>query len=114
MRDAHLRVTFRRRHPGRSAPRCRAMLLLQGGSAMASAPLGLAEIEAMIADAEARIVALRRYPARDGGPVRDPADPLDKLSCLEIWLRALCRTRMQMLLGMPETELPAARPSWLH
>jgi hypothetical protein len=81
---------------------------------MATAPLGLSEIEAMIADAESQIVALRLRLARDVGPMRDPTDPLDKLSCLEIWLRALRRTRTRMLLGLPETELPPAGPAWLH
>jgi hypothetical protein len=79
---------------------------------MASAPLGLAEIEAMIGDAEAEIVALRDRLACDGGPAPDPTDPLDELSCLEIWLRALRRTRM--LLGMPELEALPAKPRWLH
>ncbi len=51
---------------------------------MASAPLGLAEIEAMIGDAEVEIVALRHRLACDGGPTPDPTDPLDELSCLEI------------------------------
>jgi hypothetical protein len=79
---------------------------------MASAPLGLAEIEAMIGDPEAEIVALRHCLACDGGPTPDPTDPLDELSCLEIWLRALRRTRM--LLGMPELEALPAKPRWLH
>jgi hypothetical protein len=81
---------------------------------MASAPLGLAEIEAMIGDAEAEIVALRHRLACDGGPTPDPTDPLDELSCLEIWLRALRRTRTRMLLGMPELEALPAKPRWLH
>jgi hypothetical protein len=81
---------------------------------MASAPLGLAEIEAMIGDAEAEIVALRHRLACDGGPAPDPTDPLDELSCLEIWLRALRRTRTRMLLGMPGLEALPAKPRWLH
>ena len=81
---------------------------------MASASLGLAEIEAMIGDAEAEIVALRHRLACDGGPALDPTDPLDELSCLEIWLRALRRTRTRMLLGMPELEALPAKPRWLH
>jgi hypothetical protein len=43
-----------------------------------------------------------------------PTDPLDELSCLEIWLRALRRTRTRMLLGMPELEALPAKPRWLH
>ncbi len=58
--------------------------------------LELAEIEAMIARAEAELSALRFRLGREGRAV-DPSDPFDPVHCLEIWLAALYATRARLL-----------------
>lgn len=55
----------------------------------------LAEIEALIAKAEAELVVLTRAGAAAS---RDRADADDALACLELWLKAL-RARRDGLLG---------------
>jgi hypothetical protein len=55
-------------------------------------PLELAEVEALIARAEAELATLRRRLGREGR-VPDPADPFDPVRCLEIWLAALYAAR---------------------
>ena len=59
-------------------------------------PPELAEIEALIAQAEAELAALRRRLGQDGRPP-DPSDPFDPVGCLEIWLAALYATRAGLL-----------------
>ncbi len=56
----------------------------------------LAEIEALIARAEAELAELARGLEQDGhGP--DPSDPFDPVGCLEIWLRALRDRRDELV-----------------
>ena len=56
---------------------------------------GLAEVEAMIGDAEAELEAVRRRLERRGR-VPDPSDPADPVACLEIWLAALRAHRARL------------------
>ena len=48
-----------------------------------------ADIERLIARAEADLVDLMLHRAREVGPMPDPADPADPARCLQIWLAAL-------------------------
>jgi hypothetical protein len=57
----------------------------------------LAEIEALIEQAEHELQGLRARFTRNGGPPLDPSDPADPISCLEIWLAALCGRRAILL-----------------
>src|SRR3954452_1811923 len=56
----------------------------------------LAEVEVLIAEAEAELAVLRRHPEREGR-APDPSDPFDLAGCLEIWLRALREHRDDLL-----------------
>jgi len=56
----------------------------------------LAEVEALIAQAEAELAVLGRHPERDGR-APDPSDLFDPTGCLEIWLRALREHRDNIL-----------------
>ena len=58
----------------------------------------LAEVEALIAQAETELAVLRRSLEREGRPL-DPSDPCDPAGCLEIWLRALRERRDDLLRG---------------
>jgi hypothetical protein len=58
----------------------------------------LAEVEALIAQAETELAVLRRPLEREGRPP-DPSDPFDPAGCLEIWLRALRERRDDLLRG---------------
>ena len=51
--------------------------------------LSSAEIEALIAQAEADLAVLKLREQRDGRACRDPSDPADPQRCLELWLAAL-------------------------
>ena len=52
---------------------------------------GLAEIEGLLARAEAALAGLRL--GREAGPPPDPSDPADPVRCLEIWIAALRAAR---------------------
>jgi hypothetical protein len=52
-----------------------------------------AEIEALIAQAEADLAVLKLREQRNGGARRDPSDPADPQCCLELWLAALFASR---------------------
>ena len=52
-----------------------------------------ADIERLIARAEADLVDLMLRRAREVGPMPDPADPADPTRCLQIWLAALRSVR---------------------
>ena len=56
----------------------------------------LAEVEALIAQAETELAVLRR-PLEREGRFPDPSDPFDPAGCLEIWLRALRERRDDLL-----------------
>ena len=56
----------------------------------------LAEVEALIAEAEAELAVLRQHLEREGR-APDPSDPSDPTRCLEIWLRALRERRDDIL-----------------
>jgi hypothetical protein len=58
----------------------------------------MAEVEALIAEAEAELAVLRR-PLEREGRTPDPSDPFDPAGCLEIWLRALRERRDDLLRG---------------
>ena len=58
----------------------------------------LAEVEALIAQAETELAVLRR-PLECEGRSPDPSDPFDPAGCLEIWLRALREFRGDLLRG---------------
>jgi hypothetical protein len=58
----------------------------------------LAEVEALIAQAETELAVLRRPLEREGRSP-DPSDPFDPAGCLEIWLRALREFRGDLLRG---------------
>ena len=58
----------------------------------------LREIEDMLAEAEAALMALGLHLGREG-LVADPSDPLDPVGCLGIWLDALRRRRDELLRG---------------
>jgi hypothetical protein len=66
-------------------------------------PLPPAEIEALIAQAEADIAILKLREQRDGGAGRDPSDPADPQRCLELWLAALYASRP----GLPRSDRQA-------
>lgn len=59
-------------------------------------PPELAEVEALIAQAEAGLAVLRRRLEREGR-TPDPLDPSDPGGCLELWLRALRERRDDVL-----------------
>ena len=52
-----------------------------------------ADIERLIARAEADLVGLMLRRAREAGPPPDPSDPADPTRCLQIWLAALRSVR---------------------
>ena len=56
----------------------------------------LAEVEALIAQAETELAVLGRFLEREGR-FFDPADPFDPVGCLEIWLAALYAARAGLL-----------------
>ena len=59
-------------------------------------PPELAEIEALIAEAEAELAVLRQR-LECGSRAPDPSDPFNPVGCLEIWLAALYATRAGLL-----------------
>ena len=52
-----------------------------------------ADIERLIARAEADLAGLTLRRAREAGPSPDPSDPADPARCLQIWLAALRSVR---------------------
>jgi len=52
-----------------------------------------ADIERLIARAEADLAGLTLRRAREAGPPPDPSDPADPARCLQIWLAALRSVR---------------------
>ena len=56
----------------------------------------LAEVEALIAEAEAKLAVLRQHLECEGR-APGPSDPFDPVGCLEIWLRALRERRDDIL-----------------
>jgi hypothetical protein len=52
-----------------------------------------AEIEALIAQAEADLAILKLREQRNGGARRGPSDPADLQRCPELWLAALYASR---------------------
>ena len=55
----------------------------------------LAEVEVMIAQAEAELAELRRRLEQEGRSP-EPSDPSDPVGCLEIWLAALRTCRKEL------------------
>ena len=58
----------------------------------------LAEVEALVAQAEVELAVLRQRLEHEGRSP-DPSDPFDSVGCLEIWLRALRERRDDLLCG---------------
>jgi hypothetical protein len=57
----------------------------------------LASIEALIERAEDELETLRLHLEATGGPPPNRSNPSDPVSCLEIWLAALCGRRAALL-----------------
>jgi hypothetical protein len=78
-----------------------------------------ADIERLIARAEADLVGLMLRRAREAGPPPDPSDPADPVRCLEIWIAALralrapfppAADRLLPRKGGPPCRMPRAPP----
>jgi hypothetical protein len=72
--------------------------------------LELAGIEAMIADAEAELAALRLRLVREGRPPGDPSHAFDPVGCQGIWLAALRAARDELLRDDDAPPSGAGRP----
>ena len=71
----------------------------------------LAEIQALIADAEGELMALELHLGREG-LLADPSDPSDPVGCLRIWLAALRGRRDE--LRRDDGAAPPSGPARLH
>src|SRR5437764_617707 len=69
-----------------------------------------ADIEYLIARAEADLAGLMLRHAREAGPPPDPSDPADPARCLQIWLAALRSVRAPQP-AFPSRCSTACRPS---